>query len=250
MSGLFQVYSDIHLEIRNGDYPKLPREADNLILAGDIGCVDEQNYKDFIAYCAKTWNEVVVILGNHEFYDEKVPMESLKEQYGAFFSTMPNVHFLDNSFCKVAGVTIYGFTAWTMPIFKKTKKARKYLNDYHSINTRDGSLTVEYMANLAADEMSLFRAFLETNEDELIVVTHFPPLNEQTSDPIYKGEICNDYFTWRNIIEQNDLRADKIRFWISGHTHWSYNFSLNGIKYFANQIGYIDENVECSNGVI
>jgi len=37
--------------------------------------------------------------------------------------------------------------------------------------------------------------------------------------------------------------------WISGHTHWSYDFTdeLINVRFLSNQIGYLDENTNFKN---
>lgn len=69
-----QIYSDIHLEFYN-TFPKINKKAKYLILAGDIGRICDKNYKEFIDYCSKTWEQTIVILGNHEFYHKKKHMK-------------------------------------------------------------------------------------------------------------------------------------------------------------------------------
>jgi len=41
----------------------------------------------------------------------------------------------------------------------------------------------------------------------------------------------------------------KIKCWCSGHTHWSYDFFRNGVRFIANQIGYTDEFVLSNDGL-
>ena len=73
-------------------------------------------------------------------------------------------------------------------------------------------------------------------------MTHFPPHRDGTSNPKYlvqKSEI-NSYFAWPNGTLEN-FKLDNVLTWISGHTHWSYDFIENGVRLISNQIGYKSE---------
>ena len=73
-------------------------------------------------------------------------------------------------------------------------------------------------------------------------MTHFPPLREGTSNPIYnyKPDNIKNYFSW-NDETINNLNLNNVPLWISGHTHWAYNIYKNNCIFLANQIGYKDE---------
>jgi Calcineurin-like phosphoesterase len=67
----FQVLSDLHLEV-NQQYSSydIPRCADHLILAGDIGrLADYDDYRDFLQKQTQRFKLIFLILGNHEFYN-------------------------------------------------------------------------------------------------------------------------------------------------------------------------------------
>ncbi|CEL02816.1 hypothetical protein ASPCAL03979 [Aspergillus calidoustus] len=73
-SASFQVLSDLHLEI-NQQYPsfEIPVCAKHLILAGDIGrLVDYDNYRSFLQRQTDRFELVFLVLGNHEFYEDKL----------------------------------------------------------------------------------------------------------------------------------------------------------------------------------
>lgn len=63
---IVQIYSDIHLEFYKS-YPKIEKKAKVLILAGDIGKINNNIYTEFMAYINKTWEKTFYVLGNHEF---------------------------------------------------------------------------------------------------------------------------------------------------------------------------------------
>ena len=69
-----QYASDLHLEFADNwrylrDNP-LKVTGEILILAGDIGYLGDQNYQNhpFWDWASENYNQVLVVLGNHEFY--------------------------------------------------------------------------------------------------------------------------------------------------------------------------------------
>jgi predicted phosphodiesterase len=70
----FQYISDIHLEhYKLEDIDKVipEKEANILILAGDIGYPEEIQYKTYIQKVSQIWEKVFLIAGNHEYYQIK-----------------------------------------------------------------------------------------------------------------------------------------------------------------------------------
>lgn len=243
----YQLYSDLHLEFTN-IFPRLTPIADILILAGDIGKVTTRLYKEFIIYCSLNWRHVIVVLGNHEFYINH-SMTSIKNSYFKFFDKFDNVHLLDGTYFKIDNTVIYGFTAWTKSIFNSKTIAQQYLNDYNRIKTTKGAITPGFINELSTHEINQFREFTEkVNNGEIecenvIVVTHFPPISSNTSSPEYENGILSGYYSWTNLLKYEDVKCDKIKIWCSGHTHWSYDFKKSGVRYLSNQIGYPGENI-------
>lgn len=293
----FQLVSDIHLEFYpNGKFPRIAADpaADCLILAGDIGhatgagAESQGNFAAFIRDCSGKWPQVLFVCGNHEFYHKKATMTETMHHLRALFADLPNVHLLDNSAIQVGDATVYGFTAWTRPIFSgptAAMDARDCLNDYNyitvdapvgqqvggggrSVNPR-APFTIAHHRELAESQLAQFRAFMETEapkcQRNLVVVTHFPLVQAQTSSPEYDCDdnLLRPYFAWEDMLATEQIpNADQIAVVCSGHTHWSYDFyrpcpcpegarqsepatSLEtdrpSIRHVANQFGYPSE---------
>lgn len=259
---IFQLFSDIHLEIiksnkldmiMENNIPLIRPKAPILILDGDIGKLSEDKFKEFIKYCSDNWVHVLYVLGNHEYYSSH-SYEVMNSRYREFFASFPNVHLLDNSSIEINGYIFYGFTAWTEPLFSNASVASQYINDYNFIKGKGGKkITIEEIRDLSIEGITKFKEFITSTEStNIIVITHFPPLREGTSDPSYSGNMLNGYFTWDNLLKQNNIGmryASKIKCWCSGHTHWSYDFIRNGVRFIANQIGYFGENVTSNDGL-
>ena len=41
--------------------------------------------------------------------------------------------------------------------------------------------------------------------------------------------------------KRKNINTDKITLWISGHTHYSYDFTKNKCRFLSNQMGYSSE---------
>jgi hypothetical protein len=77
-------------------------------------------------------------------------------------------------------------------------------------------------------------------------MTHFPPIRSGTSHPQYLSQNlqeerkANLYFAWPDdTIEKFNLK--NVPVWISGHTHWSYDFEEEKTRFLSNQLGYKSE---------
>lgn len=241
----FQLFSDIHIEFTENTYPKIKPKEPYLILAGDIGKISMDNFKEFIKYCSENWLIVLYVFGNHEFYSRH-SMGSIISKFEIFFSKFQNVHLLNNSSFILEDITIYGFTGWTRPIFTVTSDAREYLNDYNMIRTKKSKFRIEDHANIANEQIEKFKEFLSvTDSNKILIITHFPPI-KGTSNPRFNNDICSNYFSWTNLLKEENILTDKIKLWCSGHTHWSYDFIKNDIRYISNQIGYVSEDIPFS----
>lgn len=90
-----------------------------------------------------------------------------------------------------------------------------------------------------------------TKDKKVIVMTHFPPQQSGTSHPKYnlQGKMMKNYFSHPNgTIKEFDNHSN-ILCWISGHTHYSYNFtSPEGVRLISNQMGYIGELTKGESG--
>lgn len=224
-----QIYSDIHLEFSN-KLPKIKPLCDYLILAGDIGKINNNQLIYFLDYCSQNWEKVFYVLGNHEFYIKNLNFTKINEMYKKKITEKyTNVYYLDDGVNILNhDINIYGSTLWTPSVDDDR------LNDYNYID-RD---VVNALAKIQKHKLNKY--LNETNK-KTIIVTHFPPTQINTSDPIYKNqsEHIKDYFAHKNIL--NELKLDNVICWISGHTHYSYDFKENNIRCISNQVGYKKE---------
>lgn len=256
----FQLFSDLHIELsKSGSWPKIPKLADVLVLAGDIGKIDTYGWKEFMGYCNETWSHTFYVLGNHEFYHHNKTYDKLLDEYkGWIGSNCPNIYLLDNSSYEVDGHVFYGFIGWTRSCQEYTYE----INDYYQIWAKPKlNITPPFINELANSSVTQFKTWMGSRSEEskakkLIVLTHFPPIRAGTSNPKYltgtnQTRIVNKYFAWDHMVESESIDKSQIKLWISGHTHWSYDFvGLDKIRYLSNQAGYRPELVAGETGFV
>jgi predicted phosphohydrolase len=230
-----QIYSDIHLEFYKS-YPKIDPLSDYLFLAGDIGKLHMDNYKDFFNYCSKNWKEIFYVLGNHEYYHSKKTIDKLNNQYKDFFKNYSNIHLLDKDIFVLNDYIILGCTLWS----KATYKTEEIINDFSSIKIfkedRKKNINFEDYNNLNKIDKKFLLENIEKYNDKIVILTHFPLI--QNTNPKYNNQ---EYYLKNYFGNNIDLPDDKEITIISGHTHWSYDFKIDNKRYISNQFGYLDE---------
>ena len=246
---IVQIFSDIHIELWN-KLPELPVRAKYLFLAGDICNQIHPLFYPFFDYCSSNWEKVFYISGNHEFYVKKKNFNELCFEYKyRLGERYKNVFYLDNDFVKLDDeINIYGSTFWTIPHFNSTYEAKMYINDYNWITYFDKTKShivnwdINYVKELADESFNKLQKYLNETDKKTIVMTHFPPLRSETSSPVYleKERTVNLYFSWPDIT-LNRLNLKNVPVWISGHTHWSYDFKKFETRFLSNQLGYSTE---------
>jgi hypothetical protein len=239
-----QVISDIHLEFYNS-FPKITPIAKYLCLAGDIGTITNEydtKIKKFLSYCSTNWDKIFYVLGNHEFYqtnefaDKKTNFEDLEKKYQSICSEFHNVYLLNNSSVQIEpGLNIYGTTLWTSN-YGYPYNLSDILNDYNMIaiksnysnnfNKSNNMINSNYIDVLSKSQLNLLNNYLNTTKEKTIIMTHFPPIRQGSSNPKYinQPEYLSNYFSWNNIYSK--LEMLNVIGWISGHTHWSYDINI------------------------
>lgn len=234
----FQYVSDIHLEMgtRLVDMVNIPRVADNLILAGDIGNPREPTYTEFLAAMSEKFYRVFVIAGNHEFYSKKVggSIAETRQLIAGICAGFKknNVIFLDNSAYELApDVSIFGTTLWTHIEDEDRRDMTYSIADYRCIP----GFSVEVNNALHAEACHALRnAITQNPKKKWILVTHHLPM-KGLIHPKYKGSPLNAAFA----ADIGDITEDpRILAVVYGHTHTG---SVQG-KYYCNPIGYPGEN--------
>jgi hypothetical protein len=245
-----QVYSDLHIELWN-KIPEIPARAKYLFLAGDVCNINHPLFFPFLDYCSKNWTKIFYTPGNHEYYIQKRNYNELLFEYTyRIGEKYKNIFCLNNNFVSLdeENINIYGATFWTFPPFTSTYEAKMSINDYNYMSYfKKGpdhvvDLDINYVKYLSNEAFTSLQKYLNETDKKTIVMTHFPPNRTGTSHPRYLAEkrTANLYFAWPDGTLQN-FKLDNILTWISGHTHWSYDFIQDDVRLIGNQLGYKSE---------
>lgn len=231
------ILSDLHLEFEPFTPPAV--EADAVILAGDIS-----TGRNGLKWALKSFPErpVIYVLGNHEFYGQKV-QKLIKELQEMTQGT--NVHLLENQSCTIGGVLFLGATLWTDfalngdPVMSEVV-AQTSMNDYRRIRT------LPRYSRLKPSDTRRFhmesRRWLEdqalaSNGRKVVVITHHAPSRESIPTA-FEGDPCNPAFASdlsRFIVES------KTQLWVHGHIHYCCDYTLGKTRVLANPRGYPTE---------
>jgi predicted phosphodiesterase len=228
----FQIISDTHLEFDNDKginfIDSLPRNADNLIIAGDFMPITANTMQLFTTHmenlCEKFKN-VVYVTGNHEYYGNFI------DQVNAVVSNLqvrcPNFYFLNNSCANIDGKKISGCTMW----FKRSHETAMYMggfSDFHYIKDNPNRLF---------EENDKCLEFLKDNLDSDIIVTHHMPSSKSTPSQ-FEGSPINCYF----VCDVEELLRNFNGTWVHGHTHTPIAYKIVDATVVCNPRGYPGEN--------
>jgi predicted MPP superfamily phosphohydrolase len=226
----FQYISDIHLE--HGNRVKIPKIADNLILAGDIGDPSEDIYSSFLKELSHTFEHIFIICGNHEYYSKKRSMQKTEYIIRELCNNYDNIHFLQNEVFHFSDtdVSIFGTTLWTY--IKKCQSwiIKNMISDYRCIP----NFTIDLNNKLHFESVQKFNELVVTNSNrKWVVICHHQPQTYLIAEK-YKTFILNAAFA----SDVEEFEKDYIKAVVYGHTHTA---GISG-KYFCNPIGYPGEN--------
>lgn len=244
-----QIYSDIHIELWN-KIPEIPVNSKYLFLAGDICTLTHPLFYPFFDYCSSKWEKIFYTPGNHEFYEKNKNYNEMCFEYKYRLNERyKNVFYLDNESALLDDeINVYGTTFWTIPPFSSTMEAKMFINDYNWLSyfnkdkNKIVNLDINYVKNIANVSFNSLQTYLNNTNKKTIIMTHFPPLRSGTSAPKYLNNKSksNLYFSWpEDTVDRLNLTNTPL--WISGHTHWSYDFKRYNTRFISNQLGYKSE---------
>lgn len=242
----FQVLSDLHLEVgRQYDTYEVPPCAPYLILAGDIGrLADYDEYLSFLKRHIERFRLIFLVLGNHEFYglgfDEGLRRAEKLEAEKVLSKKVVLLHQKRHDISEL-GVIVLGCTLWSAIPTESEEIVTSRINDFKRIkawSTKEHNAAHEADLNWLKDQVT--RIQKQSGKDKtsrgILVVTHHAPCKEDTSSPEYTNNAWNSAFA-TDLFNGADWSGVKV--WVFGHTHYTTEFSRDGIRVIANQRGYV-----------
>ena len=234
-----QYASDLHLEFSdNWSYLKknpIKVVGDILVLAGDIGYLGDENYSKhpFWDWASENYQQVIVALGNHEFY-KYYDISTLED--GLCGEIRPNVHYYYNAVIRINNVDLIVSTLWAHIDLQDAYITEKSVSDFRRICYGEDLLTfAEFNKEHKRCIDFIKKAVAVSDAKTKIVVTHHVPSFKLLS-PEFKESHSNGAFT----VELFDYIVDSdIDYWIYGHSHRNIDEIIGKTQCICNQFGYV-----------
>lgn len=276
-----QIASDLHLEF----YDELPPFKDLLRpsapvlgLLGDICALGHRRgralYEAFLQECCKHFEQVLCLVGNHEFYSDEIAQvtydEILSYMHG-LSAKFPKVLLLENDGLTINDVRIVGTALWSSVPDEQTIDGAERLgrsclgtvegsmNDYNLVyvpcdlgpdaanpagsqggprkaRVKDTNAWHRRAVKFLHEEAS--QATLEKRN--MLVLTHHTPSFRGTSNPRHGVDPNGISTAFSTNLEHmlTDPELGAIHSWCFGHTHYNSDQHMFGRRLVSNQRGY------------
>jgi predicted phosphodiesterase len=241
-----QYASDLHLEFSD-NYSYLKRNplvpvGDILVLAGDIGYLNDDNYRNhpFWDWASDNFRQVIVGIGNHELYKH---YDLAKMPQGLVYSIKDNVNCYYNAVIQIDNIDLIISTLWAKIRLEDAFSTEQGVMDFHRILYNGERLTFEKF-NEEHDKCFSFikEKVARSQAEHIIVATHHLP-SFLLSSPDFKGSRINGAFT----VELSDyIEHSPIEYWIYGHSHRNIDKVIGKTRCVSNQLGYVSHNEQQS----
>jgi predicted phosphodiesterase len=237
-----QYASDLHLEFSD-NYSYLKRNplqpvGDILVLAGDIGYLNDDNYRNhpFWEWVSDNFNRTIVAVGNHELYKY---YDLAKMPQGLVYSIRPNIHCYYNDVIQIDKIDIIVSTLWAKIPFEDSYSTEKCVNDFNRILYKGKILTWEKFNHEHEKCLAFIKGKVaDSQAKHIVVVTHHVP-SFLLSSPDFAGSRINGAFT----VELSDYISESlIDYWIYGHSHRNIDKTIGKTHCVSNQLGYVFNN--------
>ncbi len=237
-----QILSDLHLEVSQ-QYStfSFTASAPLLLLAGDIGrLIDYDAYRGFLESQVARFRKVFLVLGNHEFYglDYQSGLNAARRLSGEP-SLSDGLVLLHRARWDdpESNLTLLGRTLWSAIPEDAYSVVENKVNEFKKINHWTAQQhTATHMDEVAwlREQVGLVRTGAATRR--LLIATHHAPCVEGTSRPEHVSNPWTCAFA-TDLVDQQGWEG--VKAWVFGHTHYSAQFTRNGIKLASNQRGYV-----------
>jgi predicted phosphodiesterase len=235
------ILSDLHLG--QGALAAPHTAADVVVLAGDIGRPEQA-----IAWACGLGKPVLYVPGNHEFYGASISgtLARLEELCAG-----TAVRVLSDRQETIDGVRFLGSTLWTdFLLFGEdegrtaaVEEALRSMRDYSRIWLDDELLQrftpLDSTALYQRHSAWLASKLAERHDGPTVVITHHAP-STSSIHPRFAGSLLNACFVSK---AQHLLGGERVRLWIHGHTHDSFDYEIKGTRVVCNPRGYARDGV-------
>ena len=248
-----QFVSDLHLEFEANRlflrHHPLEVTGDVLLIAGDSAYLDTPRSGGdiytryaFWDWAAARYQQVVVCLGNHDFYGY-YDLATMSD--GWCMDIRPNVLACYNKVVSIGEADIIVSTLWSKIEPCNAYLTEKNVSDFYRIRYNGHRLSADDFNGEHERCIRFVRqAVAESRAATKIVLTHHVPTQLCTADE-FRGSLINGAFT----VELGDYIAmSGIDYWIYGHSHRNIEAQIGGTRILSNQLGYISHGEYRMNG--
>ena len=237
-----QYASDLHLEFReNSRYIKehpLQPIADVLLLAGDIGYLNDDSYSThpFWDWVSDHFGQTHIVVGNHELYKY---FDLGKMPDGLIGSIRNNIHIHYNNVIHLESTDIILSTLWAHIKDEDAYYTERGVSDFYRILYHDNALTWNHFNEEHQKCFAFIKEMVAKSQAKnIIVVTHHVPSFRLASSD-FSGSPINGAFT----VEMEEyIKTSPISYWIYGHSHRNIDKQIGNTFCTSNQLGYISHN--------
>lgn len=214
--------SDIQLEQYNNKnyYISLPNpnNIDILAIAGDLGELQYYDkYIQFLDIITSLYNIVILVPGNHEYYNLTIDKGNKILNDIMNIDKYKNLYILNDNYIIIGNYIFFGSCLWSN-LTKHTKMPRKvsiYNNNYNYINIDEWKL----LHNQSLSNIYKIIDISKQLNKKLIIITHYPPINDNVLSPRHEGNKLQDLYT--NSLH-NIMLNFNIYIWVYGHSGYNY----------------------------
>lgn len=252
-----QVLSDLHLELgqQYSDF-QIPVQAGSLILAGDIGRLqDYQPFLKFLQVQCQNFQHVFLVLGNHEFYgitrEEGLQLAAKLTQepvlQGRLVWREHNRFDFPGENVTLLGCTLHSHISQNSRdiVQSKVKDFSRILEwtvDKHNKCHKDDLNWLQGEINSIRNQEHTDQEGKRNPRKKIVVVTHHAPMRKGSSAPENENNAWSDGFATELLTPGTEKRANPlldVDWFVFGHTHFTTSCTRGSVRLISNQRGYV-----------
>lgn len=231
------ILSDLHLEFA----PFQPGDvaAEVTVFAGDV-----HTGMNGIKWLRTTFpsQNVIYVLGNHEYYGQKIP--KLTEEIKAA-ARGSNIQVLENDRVEIGGVVFLGATLWTDfrlngDVVQAEITAQYGMTDFRRIRVTPSfkRFRPSHARQFHAQSLQWLEQQLAVeNGNKVVVITHHAP-TPRSIPRRFRNDPLNPAFA-SNL--ESHVEGSGAALWIHGHIHEHADHMIGSTRVIANPRGYPTE---------